>query len=157
MPRHRRPLRIVQAGVTQRAAFNIEVVQARLAVDTPPEHDGAAIIDPRPAPLLGRFVGQLLRDAATGRHPPQVAHLRITHEHQPLAVRRVARRIVEVVRIDAVVQGIPLTTGQVQHPDAAMRIPPDHAAEYQPTAVGGPVETEQFGAVTASPGSRLRH
>ncbi len=148
MPRDRGPLRIVQARVAQRTALNVEVIQAHFAVDATAEYDGASIPQPGPASLFRCFVGQLLRSTAVGGHPPQITHLWIAHEHQPLAVGRITRRVVEVIGIDAVVQVAPLATGQVEHADAAMRVAPDHAAEHQPTAVRGPVEAEQFGAVT---------
>jgi hypothetical protein len=147
--RHGRPLRIIQAGIAQRVPLDVQVIEPRLAVDAAAEHDGAAIVQPGPAAQLGRFVGQLLGRTARGRHPPQIAQLRIAHEHQPLPIGRVARRVVEVILVDAVRQRAPLTTGQVQHADATVRVAPDHAAEHQAATIGRPVEAEQLGAIAA--------
>ncbi|MEE9878269.1 MAG: hypothetical protein PBU97_18325 [Stenotrophomonas maltophilia] len=142
-----RPLCVVEPGIAQRAALDVQVVQAHFTVDTASKHDRPAITQPGPATQFGGLAGQLLGRAPRCRHAPQVAQLRIAHEHQPLAIRRVARRIVEVILGNTVVQRLPLATGQIELADAPMGIAPHHAAEHQATAVRRPVETEQLGAI----------
>ncbi|MNT02399.1 hypothetical protein D3C72_1368940 [compost metagenome] len=107
------------------------------------------VAQPRPSTQFGRFGGQLLGRAAAGRHPPQVAQLRVADKHQPFAIRGIARGVVEIILVDRVVQCPPLAGGQIEHADAAMGITTDHAAEDQATAIGRPVETKQLGAVAA--------
>ncbi|MNV07687.1 hypothetical protein D3C71_981300 [compost metagenome] len=102
--RHRRRLRIVDADIAQGTGLHIQLVQPRFAVHAAAEHDVAAVAAPRPAPDLGRIIGKLLGHPAGRRQAPQVADLRIAHEHDPAAIRRVARGIVEAVLGHLVVQ-----------------------------------------------------